>query len=312
MEMGGGTYVIAESASSREAAKYFALLELPGVGPVAADRLIEEHGTVEQALEMVVEGNAGAIESGVSVSQLVERLEEALVEASDSGIQIVSTSDPDYPKNLLRSKYARRYLFYLGHSATDTSKSVAVIGTSSPGPQSEAHVKQLVQDIASSGYTVVSGLARGVDGSAHRATLSLESPTVAVVGTGLHHIYPPEHVDMFNAISSRYAVYSHFLPHFRGARWSFPERNKVMAGMSLATIVMESRTGSGSLLQAASSLADSRPVFIHSSNEANPDSSKWLPGLVRRGAVVFTSWLDIVNDLSPSEAETNFLPGLEP
>ena len=302
----------AEYASIRDVAEYFALLELPGIGPAAAVRLIEKHGTVEQALEQVTQENAGTLDSGISVSQLVERLEEALVEASDSGIQIVSTSDRVYPKNLLHSKYARRYLFCVGRSDTDTSKSVAVIGTSSPGSPSDGDVYQLVQEIASSGFTVVSGLARGVDGSAHRAALSLSSPTVAVVGTGLHHIYPPEHEDMFNAISSRHAVYSHFLPHFRGARWSFPERNKVMAGVSLATIVMESRTGSGSLLQAAASLADSRPVFIHASNEANSDSRHWIPDLLRRGAVLFKSWDEIKGLLDETTAETNFLPGLEP
>lgn len=301
----------AESASSREVARYFSLLELPGVGPVSAERLIEQHGTIEKAFQAVAQDVDGTLESGISLSQLVDRLEEALVDASDSGIQIISKSDPFYPKNLLRSKYARRYLFCRGHSNTDTSQSVAVIGTSSPGSQSEENVYQLVEDIASSGFTVVSGLARGVDGSAHRAALSIDSPTVAVVGTGLHHVFPPEHEDIFNAITSRHVVYSHFLPHFRGARWSFPERNKVMAGISMATIVMESRPGSGSLLQAASSLADSRPVFIHSSNEANPETIKWLPDLVHQGAVVFSSWLDIVTEISRSESGTNFLPGLE-
>jgi len=304
--------VVAEYASNREVAEYFALLELPGVGPAGAERLIEEHGTIEKALDVVAQGLDRTLESGLSVSQLVERLEEALVEASDSGIQIVSKSDPAYPKNLLRSKYARRYLFCRGHSDTDTSKSVAVIGTSSPGSHSEGDVYQLVEAVASSGFTVVSGLARGVDGSAHRAALSLDSPTVAVVGTGLYHVFPPEHEDMFNAIISKHVVYSHFLPHFRGARWSFPERNKIMAGIALATIVMESRPGSGSLLQAASSLADSRPVFVYSSNDANPESMNWLPGLVRKGAVVFSHWREIVTALSSSETQTNFLPGLEP
>jgi len=312
MKVGGGSYVTAEYASSRVVARYFSLLELPGVGPVSAERLIEEHGTIDQAFEVVARGDAGTLESGISVSQLVERLEEALLDASDSGIQIISKSDPVYPQNLLRSKYARRYLFCRGHSNTDTSQSVAVIGTSSPGSQSEGDVYKLVEDIVSSGFTVVSGLARGVDGSAHRAALSLDSPTVAVVGTGLHHIFPPEHEDMFNEIISRHVVYSHFLPYFRGARWSFPERNKIMAGMSLATIVMESRPGSGSLLQAASSLADSRPVYIHSSNTANPESTKWLPGLIRKGAALFTDWQEIVTMLSPSETQSNFLPGLEP
>ena len=304
----------ADYASASEAAKYFALLELPGVGPVRAERLLQGDTDVDSLVNFLSNENLGEQREGPSLERLIEAVEQEISEQMEMGMNLLHLGDSRYPTNLTHSKYRRRYLFSLGDPEIDVAESVAVIGTSRSSPNGEKEVSKLVEGAASDGYTLVSGLARGIDGSVHRAAMNYGAPTIAVVGTGLGTVFPPEHRGLHDEIAQTYAVYSQFLPSFKGARWSFPERNKTMAGIAKGTVVMQSRPGSGSLLQAKSSLADGRKVFIHVSNQGELENREWVTEFCRRGAVLFSEWSEIAAQLNKYEYEyeTAVLPGFEP
>jgi len=300
--------MFADTAKLNEAAEHFALLELNGVGPKRLERLYRQHGEAKAVFEFLAEHHleSGALdlEFGTRVKQIRVQIDEA----AQVGIVCIPNDDVRYPGNLRFSSYRPRYLFGYGTLNIDTVSSVAVVGTSSASDEGRGRVRDLIHELAKEReVSVISGLARGIDTAAHVAALHEGIPTVAVVGTGLRNVYPPENRDLLLQITKKSAVYSQFLPSFSGAKWSFPERNKVMAGIAQATVVMESRTGSGSLLQARSSLKDGRPVFIHSSNSSNESNLEWIAELVAKGAVTFEHFDEIKPELWTMPVGDEFL-----
>jgi DNA processing protein len=286
--------MFADTANLNKAAEHFALLELNGIGPKRLERLYSQLGEAQTVFEFLTEHHP---ETGANDSEFATRVREIgfeIAEAAQVGIDCIPMDEAHYPGNLRFSSYQPRYLFGYGTLNIDTGSSVAVIGTSSASDEGRGRVRDLIHELAMGrDVSVISGLARGIDTAAHVAALHEGIPTVAVVGTGLRNVYPPENRDLLLQITKKSAVYSQFLPSFSGAKWSFPERNKVMAGIAQATVVMESRTGSGSLLQARSSLKDGRPVFIHSSNCSDESNMEWIAELVAKGAVIFEHFEDI-------------------
>lgn len=286
--------MFADTANLNEAAEYFALLELDGVGPKRLERLYIQLGDGQTIFEFLVVNHPETGANDKKFGMRVREINLQIAEAAQVGIVCIPNDDVRYPSNLRFSSNGPRYLFGYGTLSVDTSSSVAVIGTSSASDEGIQRVRDLIHELATvHNFAVISGLARGIDTAAHVAALQEGIPTVAVVGTGLRNVYPPENRNLLVQITKNFPVYSQFLPSFSGAKWSFPERNKVMAGIAQGTIVMESRKGSGSLLQARSSLKDGRPVFIHSSNHGDKSNSEWIDELVAIGASVFEHFDEI-------------------
>jgi DNA processing protein len=295
------------SAESTKAAQYFTLLTLPSHGPVRVERLVSATGDVESAFESVVNNPSEFGLSGLSIVRTSRAIEDEILGAAANGIDLISTTSLRYPPNLNKSKFRRRFVFMAGDRRPIGARCVAVIGTSSPTAAGEDAVSEVVSQLVGQGLSVISGLARGIDGQAHKSALEAQIQTHAVLGTGLGTVYPPEHRQLYESVLAQGSGISHFLPSFPGARWSFPERNKVMAGCSLATILMESRRGSGSLLQAENCISDQRPLFIHSSNLENHENEEWINHLVGSGATVFSRWDEIASQIDLGVAE-QYLP----
>jgi len=178
------------------------------------------------------------------------------------GMKLVSVLDPDYPENL-RGVYDRPPLIFVaGDLRAADARSIAVIGSRRATDPGLASAKTIAAHLVERGFTVISGLAAGIDTASHTAALESNGRTVAVIGTGLRHSYPPQNAGLQQRIAAEHAVVSQFWPDAPPTRRSFPMRNAVMSGMTLGTVIVEASETSGSRVQSRLALAQGRPVFL--------------------------------------------------
>jgi DNA processing protein len=178
------------------------------------------------------------------------------------GMRTLTLLDPDYPGNLRAVHDRPPLVFVRGALSAGDTQSVAVIGSRRASRRGLQAAARIAEHLVGSGYAVVSGLAAGIDTAAHRAALACGGRTVAVIGTGLARCYPPQNTPLQQRIARDGAVVSRFWPEDPPTRRSFPLRNAVMSGLSLATVVVEAGMTSGARLQARLALAHGRPVFL--------------------------------------------------
>jgi DNA processing protein len=196
----------------------------------------------------------------------VERLgrgAEELERWRSQGIKVLTVLDPDYPLNLLAVHDRPAAIFIAGQLTADDQRAVAIIGSRRASSSGLSATDALAASLAAEGYTIVSGLAAGIDTAAHRAALRRGGRTLAVIGTGLNHSYPAENAWLQREIARTGAVISQFRPETRPSRETFPQRNAVMSGAALATVIVEAGVRSGARIQARRALQHGRPVFIN-------------------------------------------------
>jgi DNA processing protein len=181
---------------------------------------------------------------------------------NQDGIRVVTLLDADYPANL-RAVHDRPLLIFVrGMLEARDIRSVAVIGSRQASPAGIGRARTAAEELVDGGYTVVSGLAAGIDTAAHHAALDRGARTIAVIGTGLEHAYPPQNAVLQQTIAAEGAVISQFLPPAGPDRPNFPLRNAVMSGLALATLVVEASQTSGARTQVRSALAHGRPILL--------------------------------------------------
>jgi DNA processing protein len=179
-----------------------------------------------------------------------------------AGIRLLTILDHSYPLNLRAVHDRPPLLFVAGSTRHDDARSLAVIGSRTPSAAGIERAQAVAAHLTASGYTVVSGLAAGIDTAAHATALAGGGRTIAVLGTGLYHSYPPENAGLQRTITAQGAVVSQFWPDSGPSRRSFPMRNGVMSGLALGTIIVEASHTSGARVQARLALAHGRPVMI--------------------------------------------------
>jgi DNA processing protein len=179
-----------------------------------------------------------------------------------AGIRLLSVLDPLYPENLKGVHDRPPLIFVAGELRPEDARSIAVIGSRKATESGLARTREITARLIQDGFTVVSGLAAGIDTVAHTAALAARGRTVAVIGTGLHHSYPPQNAVLQRRIANECAVISQFWPDDPPSRRSFPMRNAVMSGMTLGTVIVEASETSGSRVQSRLALAQGRPVFL--------------------------------------------------
>jgi DNA processing protein len=246
-----------------------ALLRLGRRPWVEYAELVEERGSANAVLEdeLINEEMPGQQTSLLEpTTPSAENLRIAAREDLDrwtaQGMQLVTVLDPNYPPNLRAVHDRPPIVFIRGRLTRADAKGVAVVGTRSPTEAGVERARAIAQHLVDSGYTVISGLAAGIDTAAHTAAVAERGRTVAVIGTGLARTYPPQNERLQREIAERGAVVSQFWPDSPPSRRSFPMRNAVMSGIALATVVVEASHTSGSRLQARLALAQGRPVFL--------------------------------------------------
>jgi DNA processing protein len=180
----------------------------------------------------------------------------------ESGLRLVTVLDPCYPPNLLACHDRPPFVFVAGRLTPIDATSVAVVGSRNASDAGLQRAARLSQDLVAHGYTVVSGLAAGIDAAAHEAALAAAGRTIAVIGTGLHHCYPPANGPLQRRIAKECAVVSQFWPDTPPSRRTFPLRNGAMSGIALGTVIVEASHTSGTRVQARLALGQGRPVFL--------------------------------------------------
>jgi DNA processing protein len=199
-----------------------------------------------------------------------------------STMEIILDSDPRYPANLAAVEGKPALLFVLGDLRSEDSRSVAIVGSRDASPDAEDAARHAAEDLVQLGFTIVSGLARGVDSAAHRGAIQANGRTIAVVGTGIDEVFPPENDELAARIARQGAVVSQFPPGHRPTKTSFPARNAVIAGLSLGSLVIDAAARSGTRIEINRSLEQGRPVFLWAPLVGRRD---WAQNLARRSNV---------------------------
>lgn len=187
--------------------------------------------------------------------------EEYLKSIEKSGIKWVTIFDENYPKPLREIYDPPIVLYYKGQILPQDEKAVAVVGTRKMTGYGKVVTEKFVADLVISGVSIVSGLARGVDSTAHWAALEQNGRTLAVLGGGINVIYPPENTNLAEKIAQAGAIFSEFPPDYPSLPGNFPSRNRIIAGLSKAILVTEAAEDSGSLITARLALEQGKDVF---------------------------------------------------
>ena len=220
------------------------------------------------------------------------------------GYTFLTLEDPDYPEALRETFDPPFVLYILGCVEVLKEPSISIVGARKPTTYGRAVADKLARDLAASGLVIVSGMARGIDSISHWGALK-EGRTVAVLGSGFEDIYPPENKKLMHTIAEKGAVISEFPLHAYPAPLHFPQRNRIISGMSLATLVIEATRRSGSLITARLALEQNREVMAVPGNITSSLSqgTNWL---IKDGAKAVESWEDVVEEL-PSPLKEGLL-----
>jgi DNA processing protein len=277
------------------------LLSVPGVGPQRVRQLVSRFGSARAVFEasvldlVEVEGIDEKIARAVR-GQSDERFSEAQVSMAEKhGVRLLSYWDPDYP-DLLKSIHDPPVLMYTkGPLDWKLFTGIAVVGTRFPSTYGRQVSEQLSEELSLRGVTVVSGLARGVDTAAHKGALRGRGSTVAVLGSGLDVVYPPENRKLYLEIMESGAVVSEFAMGAPPEAQHFPRRNRIISGLSRGTVVVEAGDKSGALLTSDLALEQNRDVFAVPGNIISP-KSRGTNRLIRDGAKLVTGVEDIISE----------------
>jgi DNA processing protein len=212
------------------------------------------------------------------------------------GIRWLSRSAPAFPCGLASIFDPPVGIFVRGAEDEELLEraAVAIVGARSCSSYGASVARTLGRELAAAGLVVVSGLARGVDGEAHRGALESRGPTVAVLGCGVDRMYPAAHAELARRVMERGLIVSEYAPGVEPAPWRFPARNRVIAGLAAATVVVEARERSGALITADLALEEGREVFAVP-GEITSALSAGTNALLRIGATALTSAADVLD-----------------
>ncbi len=216
--------------------------------------------------------------------------------------RILEINQPNYPDALRALPQPPPVLHLRGRLELISRPGIAVIGTRAHSTYGRDATVSLVVGLVRAGYTIVSGLARGIDGIAHRTALEVGGDTVAVLGTGIDVPYPAEHDELFRAIAEHGCLVSEFPPGTPPHKWHFPRRNRIIAGLSRGVLVVEAPEKSGAMITAEYALEEGKEVFAVPGPIYNPTSAG-TNRLIKEGAALVTSAADILRILESRTGE---------
>lgn len=244
-----------------------ALGRADGVGPATARRLIRHFGSATDARKAPMKELKSLGLPDRVITALRDPVHHTLCKhevqrALDLGARVVTLGDLDYPRRLAECSDGPVALFVMGTPELNPSRSVAMVGTRQVSDYGKEMCERIVCDLQGYGATIVSGLAYGVDIHAHRAALKCGLPTIACLAHGVHRIYPAEHVgEAREMLSNGGGWITEFAPGVQPVRTNFPERNRIIAGLADATVVIESGEKGGSMITARLAASYHREVF---------------------------------------------------
>ncbi|OIN97870.1 DNA-protecting protein DprA [Candidatus Desantisbacteria bacterium CG_4_10_14_0_8_um_filter_48_22] len=278
-------------------------LNMAGIGSGKLKNLLQFFGSPEGILgrsagdlgktEGIGEETARRI-SGFADGKAAKR---ELEKAEKTGVRVMIAADKDYPFLLSQIYDPPIVLYVKGKLLEQDRNAVGIVGSRRPSIQGRLNAEKLGTELASRGFTVVSGMARGIDTAGHRGALSAKGRTIAVMGSGLDVVYPPENKGLMDEISRSGAVISEFPFGTKPDRQNFPRRNRVVSGLSLGVVVVEAGEKSGALITAGFALEQGREVFAVPGN-VNLPTTKGCHQLIRDGAKLVEKVEDILEELN--------------
>ncbi len=267
------------------------LARTDSVGPVTYARLMERYGSATRVLEALPRlAERGGRATPLKPPTAAEARRE--LDAGDAlGARLLTAGEPDYPAPLAAIDPPPPVLWTLGHPGLLLRTCVAVVGARVASAAGQRFARQLAAELGGAGLTVVSGLARGVDGAAHEGALPFG--TAAVLGGGVDDVYPPEHADLHRRIAAEGCVLSENAMGRRAKAQDFPRRNRIISGLSLAVVVVEAELRSGSLITARLANEQGREVLAVPGSPLDP-RAKGPNDLIRRGAAICEGAEDVL------------------
>ena len=272
------------------------LIRSDNVGPRTFRSLVRHFGSARAALERLPEF---ARRGGASRPQRIPSEADARAELEASarlGVRLVAPEEAGYPPRLTELNDAPPLLGVRGVIEALMRPMIAIVGSRNASAAGLKFAQVLAHDLADAGFVVVSGLARGIDQAAHRA--SIEGGTLAVLAGGHDRIYPPEHTDLLTAILASGAAISEMPFGYVARAHDFPRRNRLVAGSSLGVIVVEAALRSGSLITARLANEQGREVFAVPGSPLDPRAAG-TNGLIKQGATLITEAADVIDAVQP-------------
>ena len=287
---------------------WLVLRAVKGLGPGTVSRLVLGFGSPQavQAASVQELISRGGVSPAVAErihqgpdSQTLSAVEREVKAVEHGAFSVLTILDDDYPARLKTIADPPPLLYVTGALDEIDCQAIAIVGSRKATPSGLAFTQELSQELTSLGFTIVSGLARGVDHAAHQGALTcLSGRTVAVLGCGIDQTYPLEHQSLRQKIESQGAVLSEFSPGSAPHGYHFPQRNRVISGMSLGVVVTEATEKSGSLITAKMALEQNREVFAVPGSVTNA-MSRGPHQLIKQGAKLVEHIDDILEELVP-------------
>jgi DNA processing protein len=285
--------------NEREA--YIALNMMEKIGPVGVRSLVNELGSVMAIFEADKASLTRAQGIGPEVAGAIVNQRDSvnwageIEKANAFGAHIVTQIDKEYPKELLEIHDPPLALYVWGTLETRDKHSIAVVGTRRPTHYGRETAALLSFQLAKAGMTVVSGLAQGIDMVAHESALKANGRTLAVMGSGLDHIYPTSNTDLAKSISKQGAVITEFPFSRQPDKTTFPMRNRIVSGLSMGVLVVEAGFNSGALITANMALEQGRSVFAVP-GRIDSHASVGTNGLIKSGAKLVITVEDVLQE----------------
>lgn len=298
-----------DSSAQHDLALWVALCNIHGLGNQGVCQLLKAFGgpaaifaaSYSQLRHIVSDAVAEKIRTGPNKVSTEATLEWLQTEQN----HLITLADPNYPKALLEIPDPPPLLYAKGQTKWLNTHGIAVVGSRNSSPQGEKNAEDFSQALANHGYTIISGMALGIDGAAHRGALKANGATIAVVGTGLDIVYPARHRDLAHQIAERGLIISEFALGTPSKAQNFPRRNRIISGLSIGCLVVEANVQSGSLITARLAAEQGREVFAIPGSIHSP-VSKGCHQLIKQGAKLVDNIQDVVDELGGISRENIF------
>jgi DNA processing protein len=276
----------------------------PGIGPRLRRALLDHFGSAQAVMAAApselraVRGIGQKLCQEILQARQTVNVEAELSDCQQSGVDVLVESDAGYPEALRRIPDPPGLLFVRGQFVQSDGLAIAIVGTRHATQYGLAQAERLAAGLARCGYTVVSGLARGIDAAAHRGALKAGGRTIAVMGSGVLSVYPPEHEQLASEVVASGALISENPPRSPPLAGAFPQRNRIITGLSLGVVVVEASARSGALISARHAKEQDRDVFAVP-GRVDSRTSKGCHALIRDGAKLVETVDDILQELGP-------------
>ncbi len=281
----------------------------PGIGPRLRKSLLEHFGSAAAVVNAApsdlraVPGIGQKLSRSIITSRQEVDVEAEIQDCRDNGVHILVESQPGYPESIRTIPDPPGVLFVRGEIRPTDAIAVAIVGTRHATQYGLAQAERLASGLVRCGYVIVSGLARGIDAAAHRGAIKAGGRTIAVLGSGVLEIYPPEHISLAEEIVKNGALVSENPPRSPPLSGAFPQRNRIITGLSLGVIVVEASERSGALISARHAMEQGREVFALP-GRVDSRASRGCHRLLRDGAKLVETVDDVLEELGPLASPT--------